>query len=104
MKRPKLQYYQTKAFHHFDINAYTKAQDEFIDQILKENQILRQFMWINHGCEISALYGDDGEMQCNKCRIDFKRQPVEEIHRQFMDKKWEIIKDAGLDKKLEKWD
>lgn len=33
-------------------------------------------MWINHGCSMDALYGDDGEMQCGNCVIDFKRMPL----------------------------
>ena len=39
------------------------------------------FLWLEHGCPKSTLYGDDGEMQCNRltCMIDFKRAPLEEI-------------------------
>lgn len=37
---------------------------------------LRQMLWLNHGCEINALYGDDGEMQCTKCMVDFKRDSL----------------------------
>lgn len=40
---------------------------------------LRKMAWINHGCLIGTLYGDDGEMQCSSCRIDFKRDPVKLI-------------------------
>lgn len=43
----------------------------------------RGYAWINHGCSISALYGDDGEMQCGNCRIDFLRDPVSEIFRKL---------------------
>jgi hypothetical protein len=41
----------------------------------------RESLWINHGCPFSALYGDDGEMQCNAndCRIDFKKMPLAEL-------------------------
>lgn len=49
-----------------------------------ENIILRRLLWMNHGHEFSALYGDDGEMQCNKCMCEFgfwdwKRTPAHEI-------------------------
>ena len=44
--------------------------------------ILRYLLWLNHG-HVDCLYGDDGEMQCNKCRIDFKRDPVEDIKKRF---------------------
>jgi hypothetical protein len=45
----------------------------------QENHALRKLLWLRHGCPITALYGDDGEMSCSACRLDFKRQPVEEI-------------------------
>ena len=38
---------------------------------------LRETLWLRHGCV--GLYGDDGEMQCGSCMIDFKRRPLEEI-------------------------
>lgn len=39
---------------------------------------VRELLWMNHGCQMSALYGDDGELQCNAetCRMDFKRDPL----------------------------
>lgn len=40
---------------------------------------LRQGWWLNHRCSIAALYGDDGEMQCNACMKDFKRTPLDEL-------------------------
>jgi len=30
-------------------------------------------MWLHHPCPPQARYGDDGEMQCGNCGIDFKR-------------------------------
>jgi hypothetical protein len=38
--------------------------------------LLRQKWWFNHGCspDTRYLYGDDGEMQCHKCGIDFRRE------------------------------
>ncbi len=43
----------------------------------------RTFAWLNHGCSISGLYGDDGEKQCNNTKshrpIDFVRDSVEAI-------------------------
>lgn len=39
----------------------------------------RRTLWAGHGCG-SALYGDDGEMQCNNSTrhglLDFKRDPL----------------------------
>lgn len=42
--------------------------------------ILRRLLWLSHRCE-QQLYGDDGEMQCASCLIDFKRMPAENIER-----------------------
>lgn len=44
---------------------------------------LRQLLWLNHGCSPVRLYGDDGEMQCQTCMIDFKRSSPESIKRTF---------------------
>jgi len=44
---------------------------------------LRQMLWLRHGCGFTALYGDDGEMQCHNCGIDFLRATVDEIMGQF---------------------
>lgn len=45
-----------------------------------EENLCRKFLWLNHGCSISGLYGDDGEMQCNDMSIhvpiDFKRDSL----------------------------
>jgi hypothetical protein len=44
-------------------------------------QQLRSEWWLNHGCPWRALYGDDGEMQCNAlgCMKDFKHEPLEQL-------------------------
>lgn len=36
---------------------------------------LREHLWISHGH--TALYGDDGEMQCPTCCADYLRDPIE---------------------------
>jgi hypothetical protein len=46
---------------------------------------LRHLLWLRHGCDLSALYGDDGEMQCHGCRIDFLRDPARVISKKFTD-------------------
>jgi len=50
-----------------------------ISKLEEERYRLRFLLWLRHGCEITALYGDDGEMSCGKCGIDFKRFTVEQI-------------------------
>ena len=49
---------------------------------MDNEKILRQLLWLNHG-HVEYLYGDDGEMQCPKCLIDFKRDSVEKINNRF---------------------
>ena len=38
---------------------------------------LRRTLWMNHGH--IGLYGDDGEMQCGRCMLDFKRHNLDVI-------------------------
>ena len=52
---------------------------------MTENKIFRKLLWIRHGCPTECLYGDDGELQCNCCLIDFKRDLAEEIQQRFFD-------------------
>jgi hypothetical protein len=47
----------------------------------EENKRLRYWLWLRHGHE--GLYGDDGEMQCGLCRLDFQRCSVEELEKVF---------------------
>jgi hypothetical protein len=52
------------------------------DALLVDTMALRKMVWLSHGCV--GIYGDDGEMQCGKCVIDFRRDPVDEINRRLM--------------------
>jgi len=72
---------------------------------MEENKILRRLLWQNHGCPVNALYGDDGEMQCHACVIDFLRMPAERIEQVFFEKSqpttakflkaWKKVKNKG---------
>lgn len=42
----------------------------------------RRYMWLHHGHD--GLYGDDGEMQCGHCMLDFKRAPLLVIREKLM--------------------
>lgn len=53
------------------------------------NREIRKLLWLRHGCPIQALYGDDGEMQCSICLVDFLRDSVEDIESKFLRAKWE---------------
>ena len=48
-------------------------------------QLLRREWWLHHGHEYSAMYGDDGEMQCQACPADFLRQPLDELEKIVFD-------------------
>lgn len=50
---------------------------------MTESEQLRELLWLRHGC--TGLYGDDGEMQCSTCRIDFKRDSVKVIKKRWFD-------------------
>jgi hypothetical protein len=40
------------------------------------DRFIREVLWANHGCTLLSLYGDDGELQCGNCRMDFRREPL----------------------------
>lgn len=58
--------------------AAEQAHAALVQEQEQAEQTIRAGLWVNHGCPFAALYGDDGEMQCNQitCRIDFKREPL----------------------------
>ena len=56
---------------------------------------LRRLLWLHHGC--TGLYGDDGEMQCNACMIDFKRDTIDKITHRF------FLRAIGVDDAVVKW-
>jgi len=80
--------------HHHGDQAYsedelelftTRAEVERLKNLLTKLtdgvSIWRRLVWLRHGC--LALYGDDGEMQCGACGLDFKRMEPGEIEARF---------------------
>ncbi len=57
-----------------------------VKQFKKDDKQLRKMLFLRHGCGFVSLYGDDGEMQCSECILDFKRMSIEDIQ-----KRWEAI-------------
>lgn len=55
--------------------------DTYYDELPENERILRRLLWLRHGHY--GLYGDDGEMQCGDCRLDFLRNTVLEIEQSF---------------------
>ena len=63
----------------------------------QENKELRKLLWLRHGC--TSLYGDDGEMQCNSCMIDFKRDSIKSIAHRMAQRQSNVLE--GLVKQQE---
>lgn len=57
--------------------SYTRGQLMTVREELHE---WRKALWLRHGCPITALYGDDGEMSCGICLVDFKRNSLADIN------------------------
>ncbi len=53
---------------------------------------LRYLLWCGHPCD--GKYGDDGEMWCNRCVIDFKRYPVDLIERKIHERGLRMLAEA----------
>ena len=64
--------------------------DENFEHWPKNEEILRELLFMEHHCD--AKYGDDGEMQCGKCMIDFRRDSAEEIKRKIAARNLERMK------------
>ena len=73
-----------------NVNNAIAITRSLLEKQEEENNKLREFLWLRHGCPIESLYGDDGELHCGKCMIDFKRMSIEQIqeiwHREGLQK------------------
>jgi hypothetical protein len=56
---------------------------------------LRVEWWNNHGCPLRARYGDDGELQCGACGIDFRRMGLKILQQRVMDMRLAALKQAA---------
>lgn len=67
------------------------------DSLREREARLRRLLWMRHGCGVAALYGDDGEMQCGKCLLDFQHDSIERIEQRFAEiNKHEMEAQAAL--------
>jgi hypothetical protein len=55
------------------------ALDALLSEVAAIDKDLRKEWWVNHGHPFGLQYGDDGEMQCGLCGVDFKREPMESL-------------------------
>lgn len=66
-----------------DVHEKLQARYREEDRVKAQLAEARRLLWLRHGCPPSALYGDDGEMQC-ACGIDFKRKSLDGIERHWL--------------------
>ena len=65
------------------MTSTAQSPDDEIAQLRSDNRKLRHLLARQHDSAKHMLYGDDGELQCNVCWIDFRRDPVAEIERKL---------------------
>jgi len=57
---------------------------------LSQENMLRELLFVYHGCT-EGLYSDYGEMTCNSCAIDFKRDTADKITHKLNSKRgWSL--------------
>ena len=68
---------------------------------MSREEEIRQTLWLGHGCQ--GLYGDDGEMQCGACCIDFKRDSFQRIAKLIRARpnEWEKVLTEAAEKLME---
>ncbi len=70
---------------------------EMLDDLEQKEQKFRFMLWMNHGhIKHVPLYGDDGEMQCPACMIDFKRDDPGVIMKKITVQAMQRAKDAPV--------
>jgi len=54
--------------------------------LAREVKLLQKLLWLRHDPEhFYGLYGDDGEMQCGVCGLDFRRMDAS-----LLEKVWQM--------------
>lgn len=72
-----------------------------LEDLKKENRELRLLLWIRHSSGDCLLYGDDSEMQCNTCMLDFRRDDPSFIRDRFIANNLKKADVVNAQKKLE---
>lgn len=65
------------------VGCVTKGNADEIMQLQKDNRTLRYLLARQHDGPRHMIYGDDGELQCSACWIDFRLDTVDEIERKL---------------------
>ena len=83
---------QDEKGYHEDKCPQTRVHELYgiVQEVYEDVKKFRQLLWLNHGCPISKLYGDDGELQCSQCRVDFLRDSPQQIA-----EKWQMMDKEG---------
>lgn len=63
-----------------------------LEALEKDVLELRRLLWLRHHDTTAGLYGDDGEMQCAACGLDFKRDSVATIDERFVQQGFEKLR------------
>lgn len=72
-----------------------KINSHKAEKIHKDNELgFRKLLWLRHGCNYEYLYGDDGEMQCTRCKIDFRRSSASDIEQRLFEINKEKVADT----------
>jgi hypothetical protein len=62
-----------------------------LERSISEEMTLRRLLWVHHECPPHARYGDDGEMQCSSCLIDFRRISIKRLEEKFFERNMKRI-------------
>ena len=66
--------------------AWGKRDLSGLPKLSKDERIFRKLLFFCHtSCDRRCLYGDDGEMHCHTCDIDFVRDSAEDIEERISD-------------------
>ena len=65
------------------MTSTAQSPGDEIAQLRSDNRKLRYLLARQHDSAKHMLYGDDGELQCSVCWIDFRRDPVVDIERKL---------------------
>ena len=65
------------------MTSTAQSPDDEIAQLRSDNRKLRYLLARQHGSATHRIYGDDGELQCSACWIDFRLDTVADIERKI---------------------
>jgi hypothetical protein len=55
------------------------------EQMTPEEHTLRRLLWLHHGHDL--LYGDEDQMRCLRCGLDFKQETPDRIEQVLSEKR-----------------